>query len=197
MAYTVKNMLYLADLYFSDGKGTFRFQWTTKAFDDGLSKPTRYDDSEYYQMLSKYQYRKEHLNDGSKNAASFRVTVYDKTGTNVIRSATVDGTDFDAEFKLDAGEYLWDVAALDASGKVITVSEKSYVNTNVRDYGNNEISYSTSSSNHLVAYAGEFWNDHFRACTGKIISGDDEAYFNVCGQAGMSYDEAWDHAQEN
>ena len=158
MAYSMKPMLYLADLYFSDGQNKFRFQWTTQAWVDRVSKPTYDDDYDYFQNLSKYNYLKEHLNDGSQNAVSFRINIYDKENPDIIKY-TKEVNSCEAEFTMEAGEYLWDVTALDAKGNEITRSEKSYFINSGENLNNSSgnISYRDSSVNHQLVSAGEYW----------------------------------------
>ena len=54
MALTTKTMLSLADLYFTDGNGNYRFQWCTKVFGDQAELVFDEDDGkEYNQNLAK------------------------------------------------------------------------------------------------------------------------------------------------
>ena len=207
MAYVVKPMLYLADLYFTDGNENFRFQWTTKAFvAESANMPNDSEEEEYYQDLAKYNYRQEHLNDGSNKAVKFKVTIYDKKNKTEIASKIVNG--FEAEFKLNDGEYLWDVVALDANGNEITRSEKAYfINPDFEDYDDldADISYKDSSANHKIVDIDSIYGDvntGINGCwicrksvIGKINTGNKEAYFSVCGPGDCGDEEAWNMAQ--
>ena len=205
MSFSIKPMLYLADLYFTDGNDNFRFQWTTDTLVSHTQTPPEYDgddENEYYQKLAKYTYIQKHLDDNSDKAVSFQVNIYAKKSGKLVASQNV--TSCEAEFHLADGEYLWEVTALDANGNVITTSEKSYfVNPDFEDYDDNDvnISYRTSSLNHQVAcietinapingmYYGKISE------IGKIITGKKEAYFSVCGPFNGD-EETWELAQQ-
>ena len=202
-----KNMLTLADLYFTDGKGNFRFQWSNQALVNSQQREPQFDDDhyEYFQDLAKYEYVQEHLNDGSNNAVSYRVNIYNKKSGKLVATQTVN--DFDAEFALGKGQYLWEVEALDVSGRVITKSEKAYFySPDFDDYDNEaKISYKDSSANHQIAeietcydsFSYSYGSMYVRlAVIGKIISGDNEAYFSICGPAECGSETSWDLAEE-
>ena len=194
MAYSVKSMLYLADLYFTDGEGNYRFQWTNKAFADKVKHPGAVeDDSSYYQDLAKYEYMSEHLNDGSGNAQSYRITIYSEETEEAIYSIVTD--DFSVSVSLGKGEYLWEVEALDKYGNVITVSEQSYVNTSFDNWEDEPdyIYFKDSSADRFMAHAGDYYNHIRWAVGGAIFSKDGETtdYFTVCGPGLCGNEEAW------
>ncbi|MBR7107016.1 MAG: hypothetical protein IKC89_01240 [Lentisphaeria bacterium] len=202
MSFSTKNMLYLADLYFTDGNDNFRFQWTTDAWVSELpvhpGVPEDHDDNnEYYQKLAKYTYMQDHLDDNSSTAASFKVSIYAKKSGKLVASKNV--TSCEAEFHLANGEYLWEVTALDANGNVITTSEKSYfVNPDFDDFDDEDAqtSYRTSSRNHKVAYIETTYEHGVKTSEiGKIITGGKDAYFSVCGPHSGN-ENTWECAQE-
>ena len=190
-----QNMLSLAEVYFTDGNGNYRFQWSSNALICNFGKPNindyyyedddEWDTEEYYRALAKYELIQKHLDDGSEKAASFRINIYDMKSGDVVYSNVV--STFEDEVNLIAGEYLWEVEALDSKGNVITVSSKAYINS-CFDYWDDMIEiveYSDSSAEHTVFecgdYIGEFNGDYYpRASAGKISTDGDKAKFIIC-----------------
>ena len=188
-------MLYLADLYFINDDGSYRLQWTNQALVDRVTHPGSVDDdNEYYQQLAKYQYLTDHLNDGSDRAVSYRVNIYNKNSGRCIYSTVVnDGTSLDVD--LSPEEYLWEVEALDAHGRVITRSEKAYLNTECTDwdYYDAQVSYRDSSADRQMCSLGNYWDNYMRMAAGGKIIGEniEDATFIVCGPGECGNSEAW------
>ena len=198
MAYSVKEMLYLADLYFTDGEGNYRFQWTNKAFVDKVKHPGEVeDDNEYYQALAKYNYMTDHLNDGSGEAQSYRITIYSEETEEAVYSAVTD--DFSVSVSLGKGEYLWEVEALDAQGNVITVSEQSYVNTSFDDWEDEPemLFFNDSSADRFMGNMGDHVTNIRWSSAGGIFSKEGSAdFFIVCGPGWCGNETAWEIPQE-
>ena len=203
MAKITAPMLYLSELYFTDGDGSYRFQWTNQAWLDQNTHPgSQVDDNEYYQALAKYNYISEHLNDGSNKAVSYRINIYDRDSQKKIFTNVI--SDFSINVNLEEGEYLWEIQALDGNGNIITTSEKSYINTQFDDWENDAtISYRDSCTSHQVGEVGEerntgsFPDYHARvAWAGRIISGGNDSNFIVCGPCECGNEAAWEFAQD-
>ena len=202
MVMTTQTMLYLSELYFIDGNDSYRFQWTNQIWIDKNIHPGEpEDDSEYYQALAKYNYISNHLNDGSDKAASYRINIYDRDSEEKIFTAVTG--DFSINVELENGEYLWEIQALDGNGNVITTSEKSYVNTEFDDWEDDAtISYRDSSSSHQLGEVGDVCGNSFpdKGCrvawAGRIISGEKDSNFMVCGPADCGNESAWEFSQD-
>ena len=111
MSASNQNMLTLSELYFTDRNGNYRFQWSNQAYIFDRPQPVQsdYDFSgdeneidQYYIDLARYDLVQKHLNDGSQNAASYKITIYDKDTGNVAYTQTLSGCSVDVE--LDEGE---------------------------------------------------------------------------------------------
>ena len=155
-------MLSLGDLYFTDGNGNYRLQWSTTAVVEKIAKPNAADfgrpgdyDDDYYKQLAKYNYLNAHKNDQSNTAAKFVCRVYDLETEALVRE--VETADKSATVALDAGEYLWEVAALDKSGKTITTSERFYICTGFSEWnhGASWIDREGSSPSHTLGEVGQ------------------------------------------
>lgn len=208
------NMLSLGDIYFTDGKGNFRFQWSTSAlYDNKLINPDPAlfledggeIDDDYFVLKSRYNQVSAHQNDGSNNAANFICRVYDRATNAVVREAAVNGTS--VEFNLPDGEFLWDVTAVDGAGNEITRSEKNYICTYPAAWENDsmKISAKDSSSTHLIGEVGGVYADaEFNgqmysarlALAGRIknINDQTESNFIVSGPE-IGEEKAWNAAQ--
>ena len=153
--------LSLADLYFTDGEGNYRLQWSTNAVIDETTtrKPQYDDDSDYYVELSRYNYYQAHKNDGSGAAASFVCRIYDGETGQLVQE--VETTDFSATVALDPEkEYLWEVSALNAKGQTITTSGRNYLNTGFSDWdGDAWIDYRGSCISHTIGEMGQYWGE--------------------------------------
>ena len=197
MSYRVQDMLYLGDLYFTDSSGNYRLQWTNRAWVDQVVHPGEVeDDNEYYQQLAKYEYLSDHLNDGSGNAYSYRVNVYDKDTNQIVHTQVT--SNFNVSVDLDCGEYLWEVEALNSSGQLITRSEKSYINTYFTNWSN-----AMSDVGDGIVYFG----DNFQSNSGSSIrwsaaggvAGESRPLecFVVCGPGHCGNETAWEIPQQD
>ena len=201
MSGSAQNMLTLSELYFTDGDGSYRFQWSNQAYIFDRAKPHRndydLDDEEEYAEyiidLARYDLVQKHLNDGSQNAASYKITIYDKDTGNVAYTQTLSGCSVDVE--LDEGEYLWEVEAYDAQGNLITSSGRAYIYAWCDDWSMeriDEVDYNSSSASFNV-YDGTCDYAH-NAYIGRVSSNteDKDFYFLMSGPADP--EEAWNDA---
>ncbi len=211
MGMTIENMLSLSEVYFTDGDGKYRLQWSNKALICNYAKPDiddyyDYEDDEleednYFADMAKYELIQGHLNDGSEKAASYRINIYERISGDKIYSEEVNG--FAAEVNLYEGEYLWKVEALDSFGNVITSSSKAYINTCFDDWdcGDN-VSYNDSSANHQIiegpGYHGKFNGRIIRLVYAeKIKTQDTEVYIFTCGPFDGDAGSSWEIAKES
>ena len=95
MGMTIENMLSLSEVYFTDGAGKYRLQWSNKALICNYAKPDiddYYDEEDneleednYFADMAKYELIQGHLNDGSEKAASYRINIYERISGNYPR----------------------------------------------------------------------------------------------------------------